>query len=95
MNASNLDAISRFRDAYFQVQKIQTEKLQTILNDTLSALYKNSYLPKDQNQTLIETESMRMNEANMSNTRYVSRLGCPQGCENYFESADNLKTEWS
>ena len=28
MNASNLDAISRFRDAYFQVQKVQTEKLQ-------------------------------------------------------------------
>ena len=74
MNAENLDAIARFREAYFQIQRAQTEKMQDILNSTLEALYKNAFLPRDQSQQLIETESMLMNEANMSNTRYVSRM---------------------
>ena len=74
MNAANLDAIARFREAYFQIQRAQTEKMQDILNSTLEALYKNAFLPRDQSQQLIETESMLMNEANMSNTRYVSRM---------------------
>ena len=74
MNAANLDAIGRFREAYFQIQRAQTEKMQDILNGTLEALYKNAFLPRDQSQQLIETESMLMNEANMSNTRYVSRM---------------------
>ena len=44
MNASNLDAISRFRDAYFQIQRAQTSQMQDVLNTTLAALYKNALL---------------------------------------------------
>ena len=57
MNAANLEAIARFREAYFQIQRAQTEKMQDILNSTLEALYKNAFLPRDQSQQLIETES--------------------------------------
>ena len=73
MNASNLESIEKFKEAYFNLQQMQTNKVTVILRETLDELLQNAYLPKEENHRLIDSESMLLNEANMTNSRCLSR----------------------
>ena len=74
MNATNLDSIEKFKVAYFNLQQLQTNKVTVVLKETLDELLQNAYLPKDENHRLIDSESMLLNEANMTNSRCVARV---------------------
>lgn len=73
MNSSNLESIDKFKEAYFNLQQMQTNKVTVILQETLDELLQNAYLPKDENHRLIDSEAMLLNEANMTNSRCLSR----------------------
>ena len=69
----NVHSIERFREAYFKLQQLQTKRITDVLQNTLKNLVKNAYLPKTENYRLIETESMLLNQTNLTNSRHISK----------------------
>ena len=69
----NVHSIERFREAYFKLQQLQTKQITDVLQNTLKNLVKNAYLPKTENYRLIETESMLLNQTNLTNSRHISK----------------------
>jgi gas vesicle protein len=71
MAQDNLISIERFREGYFNLQQLQTKRITVVLQHTLKSLLKNSFLPKTENYRLIETESMLLNQTNLTNSRHI------------------------
>ena len=71
LSQDNLISIERFREGYFKLQQLQTKRITVVLQHTLKSLLKNSFLPKTENYRLIETESMLLNQTNLTNSRHI------------------------
>jgi transcription elongation GreA/GreB family factor len=73
MTQDNLISIERFREGYFKLQQLQTKRITVVLQETLKSLVQNSFLPKTENYRLIETESMLLNQTNLTNSRHIHK----------------------
>jgi hypothetical protein len=69
-----LNYIECYKSSFDKLQEAQMITIRGILEKCLKSMLENAHLPKEDNYKVIETESMVLNQAGLSNARASSRL---------------------
>lgn len=74
VSESNFHSIQQFKSAFHDLQSLRTKRVSNELQATLQRMLQNAFLSKEDNYKVIETEAMLVNEANLTNSKCISRL---------------------